>query len=146
MAGYLEELDRLQGRVNALFERILLGPDYDATGEALPGSWAPPVDVLETEEAFLVFAELPGVSRRDIELEVLDRRLELSGSRGPDGAAEGSFCRMEGSYGPFRRVFDLGARVRSEDIEAVFERGVLRITLPKRRRRIEARVEGEVES
>jgi HSP20 family protein len=130
---YLEELARIQDRINSLFEQALLTSDYEDREEGgLPGTWAPSVDVLETEDAYLIFAELPGVRRDDIQLQVRDRRLELSGRRQPLGENR-NFLRMERSYGPFRRAFDLGAPVVTDSITAGFEQGVLRVQIPKRR-------------
>jgi HSP20 family protein len=129
---YLEELARIQDRINSLFEQALLTSDYEDHEGGLPGTWAPAVDVLETEDAYLLFAELPGVRRDDIQLQVRDRRLELSGRRQSPGENR-NFLRMERSYGPFRRTFDLGSPVEVESIAAAFEQGVLRVQIPKRR-------------
>jgi len=129
---YLEELARIQDRINGLFEQALLTSDYEDREGGLPGTWAPSVDVLETEDAYLIFAELPGVRRDDIQLQVRDRRLELSGRRQPLGENR-NFLRMERSYGPFRRTFDLGTPVDADAISAGFEQGVLRVQIPKRR-------------
>lgn len=127
---YLEELARIQERVNSLLEQALLASEYeDAKG--VPGTWTPAVDVLETESAFVLYAELPGIHREDIELSVHERRLDLSGRRPPLGENR-NFLRMERSYGPFRRSFELGAPLDSEKIAAHFHHGVLRITIPKR--------------
>jgi HSP20 family protein len=128
---YLEELARIQDRINSLFEQALLTSDYEDREGGLPGTWAPSVDVLETEDAYLIFAELPGIRREDIQLQVRDRRLELSGRRHPHGENR-NFLRIERSYGPFRRTFDLGAPVDTSAISAAFEQGVLRVHIPKR--------------
>jgi HSP20 family protein len=128
---YLEELARIQDRINGLFEQALLTSEYEDREGGLPGTWAPAVDVLETEDAYLIFAELPGVRRDEIQLQVRDRRLELSGRRQTLGENR-NFLRMERSYGPFRRTFDLGAPVDVEAISAAFEAGVLRVLVPKR--------------
>lgn len=128
---YLEELARIQDRINGLFEQALLPAEYDELDGGLPGTWAPSVDVLETENSYLLFAELPGVRREDIQLQVKDRRLELSGLRHPLGENR-NFLRMERSYGPFRRVFDLGAPVDAENISARFDQGILKVDIPKR--------------
>lgn len=131
---YLEELSRIQERINSLFEQALLPAEYDERegGLGLPGTWAPAVDVLETEDSYLLFAELPGVAREDIQLQVKDRRLELSGRRRSPGESQ-NFLRLERSYGPFRRAFDLGVPVDTEGIAAHFDRGILRVAIPKRR-------------
>ena len=128
---YLEELGRIQDRINSLFEQALMPSEYDEREGGLPGTWAPSVDVIETEDAYLLFAELPGVRKEDIQLQVRDRRLELTGRRQALGESR-NFLRMERSYGPFRRAFDLGTPVDSESISASFEAGILRIHVPKR--------------
>ena len=128
---YLEELARIQDRINSLFEQALLPSEYEDREGGLPGTWAPAVDVIETEDAYLLFVELPGVRKEDIQLNVRDRRLELTGRRQPLGDNR-NFLRMERSYGPFRRAFDLGAPVDTETIAADFEAGILRINVPKR--------------
>lgn len=128
---YLEELSRIQDRINGLFEQALLPSEYDERDGGLPGTWAPAVDVLETEDSYLLFAELPGVRREDIQLQVKERRLELSGLRHPLGENR-NFLRMERSYGPFRRAFDLGAPVDTENISARFDQGILKVHIPKR--------------
>ncbi|HET7510162.1 MAG TPA: Hsp20/alpha crystallin family protein [Solirubrobacterales bacterium] len=127
---YLEELARIQERINSLFEQALLPADYEDPDGGLPGTWAPAVDVIETEDAYLLYAELPGVRRQDIQLQVKDRRLELSGRRQPLGENR-NFLRMERSYGPFRRAFELGTPVDTDGISAGFEQGILRVHVPK---------------
>ncbi|MES1241109.1 MAG: Hsp20/alpha crystallin family protein [Acidobacteriota bacterium] len=127
---YLEELGRIQDRINSLFEQALLPSEYEDREGGLPGTWAPSVDVIETEDAYLLFAELPGVRKEDIQLQVRDRRLELSGRRQAFGENR-NFLRMERSYGPFRRAFDLGAPVDTDGITAGFEAGILKVHIPK---------------
>ena len=145
---YLDELARIQDRVEALFEEVLLRPSASegtspAPGGAAsfpggapsgnpPGVWAPAVDVVEEGGELLLYAELPGVERDDVELTVDGRRLELSGRRLPL-PADRVFARMERSYGPFRRVFELPAEVDADAVSASFRHGVLRVALPKRR-------------
>ncbi|HEV2844787.1 MAG TPA: Hsp20/alpha crystallin family protein, partial [Thermoanaerobaculia bacterium] len=68
----------------------------------------------------------------DIQLQVKDRRLELSGRRHALGENR-NFLRLERSYGPFRRTFELGAPVEVDGITAAFESGVLRVQVPKRK-------------
>ncbi len=128
--GFLEDLNRIRERVNRLFDQALLSSGYGETAEAIPGTWSPPVDVVETPEAFQVSAELTGVRREQIDVMVRERRLELSGRRDP---LEGdvTYHRMERSYGPFRWSSEFGEDVDAERISAGFERGVLKITLPK---------------
>ena len=140
---YLEELARIQDRIHDLFEQALLPAEYDDRGGGVPpGTWTPDVDVIETEDAFLLLAELPGVRKEDIQLQVKDRRLELSGLRRPLGEHH-NFLRLERSYGPFRRGFELGLPFDEEAITADFERGILRVVIPKRKGPTEVAIKEE---
>ncbi|HYU31753.1 MAG TPA: Hsp20/alpha crystallin family protein [Thermoanaerobaculia bacterium] len=129
--AYLGELARIQERINSLFEQALLPTDYEDAEGGLPGTWAPAVDVIETEDAYILYAELPGVRREDIQLQVLERRLELSGRRHNLGENR-NFLRMERSYGPFRRTFELATAMDTEKVAADFQQGILRVHIPKR--------------
>jgi HSP20 family protein len=129
---YLDELTRIQDRINSLFEQALVSAELEEREGGAPGSWTPAVDVIETEDAYLVFAELSGVRREDVQLQVVERRLELSGRRQPDGEHR-NFLRMERSYGPFRRAFELGAAVDADGVSAGLEHGILRVHVPKLR-------------
>jgi HSP20 family protein len=130
--NYLDELARIQQRINALFEQALLSTELEDRELSAPGCWSPAVDVLETEDVYLVHAELPGVRREDIDLQAEERRLEISGRRQP-AEEHRSFLRMERSYGRFRRVFELAEPIDVEGVVAQFERGMLRVSVPKRR-------------
>ena len=132
--GLREDLERVRAHVDALFEDALVESGYGGRGERPPGTWSPPVDVLETEDAFLLYAELPGVPRDAIELHVEGRRLSLSGRRQPPAQASG-FLRMERSYGAFRRAVEFTVPVDSTAVEARFNRGILEIRVPKKRGR-----------
>jgi HSP20 family protein len=127
---YLDELTRIQDRINGLFEQALVSAGFEEREAGAPGTWAPAVDVIETEDAYLVFAELSGVRREDVQLQVRERRLEPSGRRQPAGEHR-NFLRMERSYGPFRRSFELGEAVDPEGISAGLTQGILRVHVPK---------------
>lgn len=130
--NYLDELARIQQRINALFEQALLSTELEDRELSAPGFWSPAVDVLETEDGYSVHAELSGVRREDIDLQAEERRLEISGRRQP-AEEHRSFLRMERSYGRFRRVFELSEPIDVDAVSAQFERGVLRVSVPKRR-------------
>jgi len=130
--GLREDLERVRAHVNALFEDALVESGYGGRSERSPGTWSPPTDVLEVEDAFLLHAELPGVPRESIELHAEGSRLVLAGRREPPAEAVG-FLRMERSYGVFRRVFDFPSPVDAGAVSARFEHGVLVVTVPKER-------------
>lgn len=140
--AYLDELVRIQERIHQLYDQALLSSGYAAEG-GQPGTWLPSIDLIETDQAYMLSAELCGVAREDVELSVEGRRVELSGRR--QLPVEGhNFLRMERSYGPFRRVFELEAEVDPERTVAHLERGVLEIYLPKRvARQVEVTIEEE---
>jgi HSP20 family protein len=127
---YLEELTRFQDRINGLFEQALVAAELEEREAGAPGSWAPAVDVVETADAYLLLVELPGVRREDVQLQIRERRLEISGRRSPPGEHR-NFLRMERSYGPFRRAFELGAPVDADGVTAALAQGILRIHAPK---------------
>ena len=107
-------------------------------------AWAPPIDVYETEDRYVVTAEVPGVSRDAIDVAVHDNRLTLRGTRAGEATAQDTqhFHQVERGHGTFQRTFQFADPVRTEDISADLKDGVLTITLPKAAippRRIEVR-------
>lgn len=141
--GYLEELGRLRDRLHSVLDAALLRSPFAGGAGAPPGLWVPAVDVVETEDAYVLSVELPGVAREDVELAADGRWLELSGSR--PQPVEGTFAQMERSYGAFRRAFELPAPVEIDAVSADLVQGVLTITVPKRStgRKIEIDAEGD---
>jgi HSP20 family protein len=100
--------------------------------DANPGRWNPAIDLYEKDDHFVIKAELPGVDKNDIKVDLKDRVLTLSGERTCDNEVkEENFYRRERSYGKFQRVFTLPADVDSDKISAEFKEGVLRVEVPK---------------
>jgi HSP20 family protein len=126
----LRDLLNLQERMNRLFEESLSRGRTDEPN-ASP-AWAPLADVYETADEFVVQADLPGLTRADIDIRVDGNELVLRGERRPAVSARpDSFHRMERSYGPFERSFVFGEPIEPEKVSAVFEQGILRLVLPK---------------
>jgi HSP20 family protein len=95
--------------------------------------WAPPIDVYETEDRYVVTAELPGLAREQIELAVQDNRLSIRGARSA-GTPESStrhYHQVERGHGAFERLFRFADPVEQDRITADLRDGVLTITLPK---------------
>lgn len=103
---------------------------FFGNGEA--ATLRPNVDIEESEEAFLISAEIPGVEEKNIELTVEDGVLTISGHREEEKEEkkEGAILR-ERCYGSFQRSFRLGRGVDAEKIEASYKNGVLSVKLPK---------------
>jgi HSP20 family protein len=100
--------------------------------EANPGMWDPAVDLYEKDDCFVIKAELPGVDKNDIKVDLKDRVLTLSGERSYDNEVkEENYYRKERSYGKFQRAFALPADVDSDKITAEFKDGVLQVEVPK---------------
>lgn len=94
--------------------------------------WAPAVDITERKDAYLVAAELPGVSTGDLEITVQDGLLTIQGERHPAGdTATEKIHRSERRYGTFRRSITLPSHVQADKIEASAQDGVLLILVPK---------------
>ena len=96
-----------------------------------PAGWNPPVDLHETPDAYVVTAELPGLTREDVEIHMRDGRVTLSGSRRERGSPCERYHRVERGHGSFSRTFQLPIAVDAERIVADLRDGVLRVTLPK---------------
>jgi HSP20 family protein len=126
----LREMSSLQERMNRLFGDIR--GRGGAEEEITQGAWVPPIDIYETPESLVLKAELPGMTREDINLEVHDSTLILKGEkRFEKGVKEENYQRIERAYGSFQRSFSLPATIRQDGVKAKFNEGILEITLPK---------------
>ncbi len=95
-------------------------------------AWYPAVDVKETDEAFTFDAEVPGVKKEDLEIEVHENVLSLRGKRECAHKDEGKgYRRIERSYGSFERRFRLPEGVDGEKVEARYADGMLHVRVPK---------------
>lgn len=126
-----KDLLTIQERMNRLFDETI--SKARGTGEEMGRSgWHPPVDIYETDEHIILKAELPGIKKKDIEIEINDDILVLKGeSRFEKNVQEENYHRMERSYGPFQRIFTLPYIVDKDNINAKYNHGVLEITLQK---------------
>lgn len=124
------DLISIQDRMNRLFEQTL----SRSRGEegAAAATWTPAVDIYETLDTIVIKADLPGVVREDIEIQIDDNTLTLKGERRfSKDVQEESYLRIERTYGSFHRCFTLPATIQQEKIRAVCRDGVLELTLPK---------------
>ena len=126
----VREFAAMQDRMNRLFGNVYLR-DED-TG--FRGSWVPAVDIFETEQHDLVLrAEVPGMSREEIEVTVENGTIILKGEKRFDPAVkDDSYRRIERAYGTFHRSFTLPNTVDTAQVTADYKNGVLSVTLPFR--------------
>ena len=95
-------------------------------------TWMPPVDIYETEDAYVLEAELPGFTTEDLDIELVENRLTLSGDRKPPSAVkEEQYRRHERAYGRFERSFLLPAVIERDKVTAEMHHGSLTLWLPK---------------
>jgi HSP20 family protein len=126
----LRELSSLQNEMNRLFSTV-----FDAPAAGNAGTlrrWMPAMDLVETDDHFVLRADLPGMSEEDVSIEVEDNVLTLSGERKAEheDAKEG-YHRVERAFGGFSRTLTLPRGVDADSIEAHFDRGVLEVRIPK---------------
>ncbi len=125
-----EGLNRLHSRINDLFDENF------GRARALPSAtasvWLPPVDILESTDAYLIRAELPGMKKDDFNVEVNDGTLTLSGERKSEARTNGfEYHRSERANGKFSRSFYLPQTVKQDAIKATYQDGILEIQVPK---------------
>jgi HSP20 family protein len=107
----------------------MIGREEEAV---VPGVWAPVVDIYETDEKMVIKAELPGLKKEDIDIEVRDNTLTLKGERKFEKEIkQENYHRVERAYGSFQRSFTLPSTIKQEAIEATFKDGILEVSLPK---------------
>ena len=122
-------LSTLQEQVNRLFETSYRGRNDNS---ALT-TWAPAVDIYETENELVLKADLPEVNERDLDIQIENNMLTIRGERKFDHEVkEDNYLRIERTYGAFSRSFSLPNTVNTEAIKAEYKNGVLRVELPKR--------------
>jgi HSP20 family protein len=129
----VRELTSLQNEMNRLFNTFFDTPSTGGNGNG--GSlrrWIPAMDLVETDDHFVLKADLPGLDESDVNIEVEDNVLTVSGERKADHEdnREG-YVRVERAYGSFRRSLTLPDGVDAEAVSASFEKGVLQVSIPK---------------
>lgn len=98
-----------------------------------PTSWAPPIDIYETADQYVITAEVPGLARDQIDVAIEDTRITLRGARA-GATAEGPnrhYHQLERGYGSFARTFEFTDAIQADKVSADLQQGVLTVTLPK---------------
>lgn len=127
----LKEIEALQRRMGRLFHDPFLSAVFE--DEAREVEWAPRVDVFEDGQAYVVKVELPEVDMKDVDIQIEDHTLRVKGTRKLEhDEKREDYHRLERAYGAFTRTFSLPQTVDAEKIQASYDKGVLRITLPKK--------------
>ena len=125
------DLVSLRHNMNGLFDDFFY-PTRKTNGDEGLWSWNPAVDIYEEADTIVVKAELPGVDKESINVDVKDRILTIKGERTTDNEVnEDSYFRREQTYGRFERAFTLPVTVDAEAIKAEYKDGVLKMMVPK---------------
>jgi HSP20 family protein len=134
------ELDSLQSDMNRLFDSFF-GGSRTANGST-GRRWIPAMDLAETEDQLVLRADLPGISEEDVNIEVKDGVLTVSGERKAEHEEKSEgFYRVERAFGGFSRSLTLPRDVDAGAIDAGFDRGVLEVRIPKPEERRPTRVQ-----
>jgi HSP20 family protein len=124
----IRELDSLQGDMNRLFDRFFEG----RVGNGTSRRWIPAMDLVETDDHLVLRGDLPGVTEDDVDIEIKDNVLTISGERKAEHDERGEgYHRVERSFGSFSRSLTLPQGIEPDRVEAKFENGVLEVQIPK---------------
>ncbi|MEW6670752.1 MAG: Hsp20/alpha crystallin family protein [Thermodesulfobacteriota bacterium] len=128
--GPWENIASLHDRINRIFDETFPRPAPASAPSAC--DWNPVVDTYETDDTIVIELELPGIDKKDVEINLKDRLLSISGERCcHQEIREESYHRRERCYGTFHRTFILPAFVKPENIKAEFKDGLLKVKIPK---------------
>jgi HSP20 family protein len=135
------ELDAFQSDVNRLFDSFF-GRREGAADYAASRRWVPAMDLVETEDSLVLRADLPGLDRGDIDIEVKDGVLTVSGERKAQHETQREgYHRVERSFGRFSRALELPKGIDPQSVSASFDKGVLEVRMPKPAERKPTRIE-----
>ena len=136
----VRELGTLQNEMNRLFNTFFDTPN-PGNGQTLR-RWVPPMDLIETETDFVLKADLPGMSEADVNIELEDHVLTVSGERKTEHEdRKAGYYRVERSFGSFRRSLTLPDGIDPESVKATFSNGVLEVTVPKPAQQVPRKVQ-----
>lgn len=128
----MREMLSLREAMDKLFEESFVGPQWRSMWQADGGGATLALDVYETEDALKVTAPVPGIKPEEVEITVTGNTLTIKGETQVEERVEkGNYLRQEVRYGSFQRSVELPVDVQSDKAEAVFENGMLTLTLPK---------------
>ncbi|AFZ34944.1 heat shock protein Hsp20 [Stanieria cyanosphaera PCC 7437] len=120
-----QEMNTLQRQLNRLFDDVLTPDNWAEFGNLAK---VPAAELSETDEAFHLKLEVPGMEAKDLDIQVMADRVAISGERRSEIKEK---TRSEFRYGKFSRVIPLPARIQNTNVTADYKDGILNLTLPK---------------
>jgi HSP20 family protein len=128
----VRELNTIQSEMNRLFNTFFEAPAPGNGGSSPLRRWLPAMDLVETEDDFVLRADLPGLSESDVSIELEDNVLTVSGERKAEHEErKEGYYRVERASGSFSRSLTLPEGVDPNGVRANFDRGVLEVRIPK---------------
>ena len=128
----VRELNTIQSEMNRLFNTFFETTGNQGAGQGTARRWLPAMDLVEREDEFVLKADLPGLSENDVNIELEDSVLTISGQRRSEHEdRKDGFYRLERASGSFSRSLTLPDGVDPEKVQASFDRGVLEVRIPK---------------
>ncbi len=123
------DIAQLRDQMNRMFDQSISSYGREPVSAR---TWAPPVDITETEDAITLHVEVPGINPEDINIQVEGGTITIKGERKFEKEEKGTqFVRTERTYGLFQRSFTLGLPIKQQEVEATYNDGVLTVMLPK---------------
>ena len=137
----LREFSTLQNEMNRLFNTVFDAPTAGNGGNTLR-RWMPAMDLVETDDHFVLRADLPGLAEDDVKIEFEDGTLTVSGDRKAEHESKSAgYYRVERAFGSFSRSLTLPQGIDPAAVTASFDRGVLEVRIPKPEERKPRRIE-----
>jgi HSP20 family protein len=128
----VRELNTIQNEMNRLFNTFFEAPAPGNGSSASLRRWLPPMDLVETDDHFVLRADLPGLSEGDVNIELEDNVLTVSGERKAEHEErKEGYYRVERASGTFSRSLTLPEGIDPDAVQASFDRGVLEVRIPK---------------
>jgi HSP20 family protein len=128
----VRELGTIQSEMNRLFNTFFETPAGGGNSSPALRRWVPAMDLVETDDEFVLRADLPGLSENDVNIELDDNVLTISGERKSEHEErKEGYYRVERSSGSFQRSLTLPEGVSADAIRAQFDKGVLEVRVPK---------------
>ena len=136
------EVSSFRGEMDKLWDRFF---GQRPLAKTLSEEWIPSVDISETEDKLLIKAELPGLETKDVKVSISGDLLTIKGEKKKEKEEKDEHHHYRERYsGSFERTFRIPVNLKSDKVEAIFEKGILKVTLPKaeeaRKKEIEIKV------
>lgn len=121
-----QEMETLRHQMDKMFDE-LAGYNREVTK-----TWSPAVELEDTNDQFILRAEVPGLEGKDLDIQVAREAVSIAGeTRYENKASERGYLRSEFRYGKFQRTIPLPAAIKNDQVQAEFKNGILTLTMPK---------------